>query len=254
MFFTLLLFSFIPSTVAAQNCSAVTCSNSSIIIRFPFQLAGNQSQSCGYPGFYLSCSNSLLRNTVLKLPNSGEFFVRNISYVKQQVNLYDPGNCLPRRLMRLKLSESPFSAAYVLNFMFLSCPKNLSFYSFGVIDCLSNRTNTVLAISDTIWASYMISYYSCAIIATVRVPVSRQMKEGDGFLVDLSDNNLQLFWGTPNCKVCEKTGGTCGFKNYTHQEVGCFNQKTGKDSYPLPPPTNLPAPFLFKPIILKIIW
>ncbi|PKI40492.1 hypothetical protein CRG98_039128 [Punica granatum] len=223
----LFLLFFSPSIIAAQNCSAATCSSSAIRIRFPFHLEGSRSQHCGYPGFSLSCSSSLPRKPVVKLPNSGEFYVRNINYIKQQINLYDPENCLPERLLRLDLSESPYLGAYRLNFTFLSCPRNPGFRSFGVIDCLSNGTNTVLAISDSFWAFNMISYFSCATIATIPVPVPRPMKEEDGYSVDFNNNNLQLSWDRPNCRSCEKNGGTCRFKNHTRQEISCFDQKAG---------------------------
>ncbi|KAK4742693.1 hypothetical protein SAY87_000694 [Trapa incisa] len=235
LLFFFFFFFILTSLIAAQNCPPVTCGSKSFNIRFPFLLQGNQNQDCGYHGFHLSCSSgssSFLSETVLKLPNSGDFFVRDISYAKQRINLSDPRNCLAKRLMRLNLSDSPYSAAYVLNFMFLNCSsRNLGFRpNFGVIDCLSDGKNTVLAISSTFWASYMISSYSCMLIETVPVPVSWPMKEDDGYIVDLNDNKLQLSWGTPDCRDCEEDGGTCGLLNYTRQEIGCFNKKTGDSS------------------------
>lgn len=212
--------------VYARNCSTVFCSNNtSIPIRFPFTLEINRHQDCGYPGFSLKCSS--LGKTVLKLPRSGEFFLRDISYAKQQIWLYDPGYCLPGRLMKLNVSGSPFSAPHHLDFTFLSCPKNQTSES-GVIDCLSNNTDVVLATYNKLWADLMASLY-CKIIGTAQVPTYRRIRLSQGFLVDLN-KDIQLSWHDPDCKACERKRGVCGFKSNSSKIIGCSNMKSGKHS------------------------
>ncbi|KAJ6972497.1 hypothetical protein NC653_032936 [Populus alba x Populus x berolinensis] len=101
----------------AADCSISACSIDDVPVRFPFRLEGNQPRNCGYPGFDLSCNNP--RTTVLKLPHSGDFLVRDIDYCTQQIQLYDSDNCLPKRLLQLNLSGKSSSSRQV-GILFLS--------------------------------------------------------------------------------------------------------------------------------------
>ncbi|KAA8520741.1 hypothetical protein F0562_014987 [Nyssa sinensis] len=195
----------------------------SFAIQFPFRLKGQQPQNCGYPGFDLSCNSHGI--TVLNLPYSGDFFVRSINYHVQEIQLYDPYNCLPVRLLGFNLSGSPFIAAYYQNYTFLSCPSELTRSRFTAIDCLSNSTiTTTLATSSMNLATSMTM---CKIIFTLPIPVSWPLQYEDGFSSDLNDD-LRLTWEIPNCEDCEAQGGTCGFQNNTSQEVICiYDSGTG---------------------------
>ncbi|KAF2291235.1 hypothetical protein GH714_020802 [Hevea brasiliensis] len=128
---------------ASGYCPISSCSRDDISVRFPFRLEGPQPQYCGYPGFNLSCDNQ--SKTVLKLPCSGDFLVRGINYLTQQIQVYDSDNCLPKRLLSFNLSGSPFVAAAYHNYTFLSCPTQIVESRLTTIDCLSNSTTSVLA-------------------------------------------------------------------------------------------------------------
>ncbi|KAI3441733.1 Non-specific lipid-transfer protein [Psidium guajava] len=214
------------SRTAAQNCSVMACSSSSIPVRFPFRLEDRrQPESCGYPGFNLSCDD--LGSTTMRLPHSGEFFVREINFPGQQIRLYDPGDCLPRRLLQLNLSDSPFSATYYENFTFLDCPMNLTSRS-SAIGCLSNRTRTVLASSDESFVNSMATV--CSTMFSRRIPISWPIPYDQGPSVFLNQD-LQLSWLTPDCVDCEMKGGTCGFASNSSQNTGCFSiPATGRTS------------------------
>lgn len=214
-----LLLLLVPDITKAQSCSSVPCSTSSssgVPIRFPFRIEGRQPESCGYPGFNLSCSNS--GRTVLKLPNSDKFFVQDIDYLSQTIKLYDPKDCLPKRLLELNLSGSPFyTAYYYVNYTFLNCPMNLS--SEFAISCLSNSSNTVLAVSD----SFFTKLYplTCDVMFTSSIPISfpgrYYYRPSSAGLYD----DLQLSWDSPKCSLCEANGGLCGYKSNTSLEIGC---------------------------------
>ncbi|XP_059651246.1 putative RING-H2 finger protein ATL21A [Cornus florida] len=222
----LLLFFFFLSPViyATNHCPQTSmCANSSFSIRFPFQLKGQESQNCSYPGFDLSCSSQGV--TVLNLPYSGEFLVRDINYQAQEIQLYDPYNCLPRRLLDINLSGCPFSPSYYQNYTFLSCPSELTRSRFTSIDCLSNSTNTTLATSSL---TLVTSMTKCKIMAALPIPVSRPLQYQDGFSSNLSDD-LQLTWNVPYCQDCEAQGGMCGLENDTSLEITCFySSRTGR--------------------------
>ncbi|KAK3037312.1 hypothetical protein RJ639_032074 [Escallonia herrerae] len=210
--------SFLFSAVyAAQECSTSVCGTSGFPIRFPFRLQGTQPENCGYPGYDLRCNSQGV--IILSLPYSGEFFVRSINYRAQVINLYDPFNCLPSRLLDFNLSGSPFMPSYYQNFTFLSCPSALTRSRFTPIDCLSNSTHTTLATSSmTLVASMTI----CKIIAALPIPVSWPLQNDEGFSSDLN-GDLPLTWDVPDCEDCEANGGMCRFQSSSSQEISCFN-------------------------------
>ncbi|XP_010055018.2 RING-H2 finger protein ATL22 [Eucalyptus grandis] len=213
--FVLFLF---HSRTAAQNCSVLACSSSSssIPIRFPFRLEGSQQPvSCGYPGFTLSCDDH--GRTILRLPHSGEFFVRDINFLTQQILLHDPADCLPTRLLQLNLSDSPFLATYYENYTFLDCPMKLKSSAIG---CLSNSTHTVLASSDESFVQAMATV--CSIMVSRPIPISWPVQYNQG-LSDYLNRDLQLSWSTPDCMDCEMKGGMCNFASKGSQNIGCFN-------------------------------
>ncbi|KAF9669069.1 hypothetical protein SADUNF_Sadunf14G0069400 [Salix dunnii] len=211
---------------AAADCPISACSVGEVPVRFPFRLEGNQPRDCGYPGFDLSCNNS--STTVLKLPHSGGFLVRDIDYLTQQIQLSDSGNCLPKRLLQLNLSDSPFSAVFHQNYTFLSCPTQLVMSRFTIIDCLSNSTISVLATSSTSLVKALSAW--CDVIRTLIIPVSRPAQYNEGLSSKLSED-LLLTWLSPDCHQCETQGGTCGFNGNASQEILCsYNSQRGKSS------------------------
>ncbi|XP_030468279.2 putative RING-H2 finger protein ATL21A [Syzygium oleosum] len=212
--FVLFLF---QSRTAAQNCSVTACGGgSSIPIRFPFCLESSQQpESCGYPGFKLSCDGR--GTTILRLRHSGEFFVREINFPMQQIQLYDPGDCLPKRLLQLNLSDSPFSASYYENYTFLDCPMKLT---YSAIACLSNSTRTVLASSDESFVKTMAAV--CSIMVSRPIPLSWPVQYDQG-PSDYLNQDLLLSWFTPDCIDCEMKGGMCGFASNGSQNIGCFS-------------------------------
>ncbi|VFQ75614.1 unnamed protein product [Cuscuta campestris] len=204
-----------------------------VSIRFPFGLQNQDTfMSCAYdPLFTLRCSsNSSSSKVVLNLPCCGDFFVRGIDYLAQQITLYDPKNCLPKRFLNLdSLSSSPFAPLHYRNYTFLKCPKHASlksaanFSSFSVIHCLSNSTVSVVATSSPN-VTRALSENACETYAAdVRVPVSddwvSSSSSGGG-----GGGEFRLGWSSPDCRSCEAEGGVCAFApyaDYTIQSVGC---------------------------------
>lgn len=214
----LILLLLIPGTYSAYNCQVSACDYYGVPIRFPFQLSPQQPQSCGYPGFNVHCNSQ--RTTVLNLPYSGDFLVKSISYRKQVIKLYDPYKCLPKRLLELNLTGSPFKAAYYQNFILLSCPPEFDTSRFTTITCLSNYTSTIVATSSL---SLVNSLTTCKIYRSSLIPVSRPPQDDDGLSSDLSDD-LELKWSVPNCDRCEENGGLCKIRNTTSGEPACSHE------------------------------
>lgn len=221
---SLILFLFLLSSVTSGRnvCPDTGCSHKGFTIRFPFRLAQQQPQNCGYPGFDLRCNDQ--GRSILKLGHSGDFFVRDINYFTQQILLYDPNKCLPSRLLNLNLSSTPFLATYYQNYTFLGCPTEFIRSKFNTIDCLSNSTISILATSSIGLARAM---NMCTVVSTLPIPVASPIQYNDRFSYDLN-GDLLLTWTIPGCEDCEANGGTCGYVNSTSQEITCFDgQGTG---------------------------
>ncbi|KAJ4824879.1 hypothetical protein Tsubulata_007183 [Turnera subulata] len=183
--------------LAADSCSNTKCSSDAVPVRFPFYLEGNQSQSCGHPGFDLRCNNQGF--TVLEPPYSGNFLVRSINYRTQQIQLYDSEDCLARRLLNFNLSDSPFLAASYFNYTFLSCQSQLLNSRFTYIACLSNTTTSVIATSSM---TMSLVNSLCQIVTIFPVPASWKVNRYEGFTSQLK-KDLKLVWDSPDCIKCE---------------------------------------------------
>ncbi|KAM7463696.1 hypothetical protein LguiA_031817 [Lonicera macranthoides] len=213
---SLLLFSFSLLLVTTTSlCLSSVCSRGELVVRFPFRLKNFQPRTCAYPGFDLSCTRT--NQTVLELPNSGQFIVQGIDYATQEIWINDPSNCLPRRILTLNLSKSPFSSVYNQNFMLFNCSSDYIKYRLNPIECLSGTNHTVFATSSSGVSSFLASV--CDSITTISVPVQWPFFE-QVLSSDLSAD-LRLGWGAPNCRRCESRGGRCGFKNNSSQEIEC---------------------------------
>ncbi|CAN4111450.1 unnamed protein product [Withania somnifera] len=223
--FSFLLF---IAVYARYDCPYSFCGNNHFDIRFPFGIEGQNLQNCSYPGFSLRCSNQ--GSAILSLLGAGDYYVRDIDYQTQEIQLYDPSNCLPKRLTdfnTLSSPSSPFKAVAYRKYTFLTCSTNSVLSQLNVISCLSNSTTSVLATSSVSVANQMTILYSCSIINTSSVPASWAFQYQSDFLTDLN-TDLVLTWNEPNCQECEVTNGACGFKNAITREIQCFvNHGTG---------------------------
>ncbi|XP_049398378.1 putative RING-H2 finger protein ATL21A [Solanum stenotomum] len=209
---------------AGYDCPDSICGNNHFDIRFPFGIEGRQNlQNCSYPGFSLICSDQ--GRSILSLPGAGDYYVRDIDYGTQEIQLHDPSDCLPKRLMNFSTSfssSSPFKAVAYRNYTFLTCSTNSVLSRLNVISCLSNSTTSTLATTSPSVASQMISLYSCSIINSSSVPASWAFQYQSDFLTDLI-TDLVLTWDEPNCQECEVNQGVCGFKNAIIREIQCFD-------------------------------
>ncbi|CAJ1961290.1 unnamed protein product [Sphenostylis stenocarpa] len=216
-------FMFFPVTYASYDCQYYSwCSDNNILIRFPFQIQGQQNPYCGYPGFRLTCSND--SKTVITLPYSGKFFVRNISYLRQEMRVHDPDNCLPKRLLSLNLSGSPFIATSLRNYTVLRCPTRITGSQFIPIECLSNSTSFVSAIPSVNFTDSLPD--SCHVIKNLSF--ARPGPYDENLTHDFS-RDLRLTWYAPDCRYCESQEALCGFETINSDQVGCFSDyQTGK--------------------------
>ncbi|KHN44218.1 hypothetical protein glysoja_024438 [Glycine soja] len=65
-----------------ETCLDSVCDTHEPVIRFPFRIEGEQENSCGHPGFSVSCSQN--GQTLLNLFYCGELRIQRINYAAQQ--------------------------------------------------------------------------------------------------------------------------------------------------------------------------
>lgn len=221
-FMTVLASSSYSSSEAA--CVKSVCAIHEPEIRFPFRIRRRQAETCGYPGFDISCDKDNSQ-TLLNLPYSGQFTVQGIDYASQEIWINDPNSCLANRILSLNLSGSPFNGDFNQDFAFFNCPSsssNLSNYidygRLNPISCLSGPTFSVFA-TASLRVTQSLSQ-RCKLIGTFPVPIDWPSYE-EVLSSELSDH-LRLTWDVPTCGRCEYRGGRCGFKANS-REIACYN-------------------------------
>ncbi|CAJ1972275.1 unnamed protein product [Sphenostylis stenocarpa] len=173
-----------------------------IHILFPFYLKNNKLNNTMYPpGFDLFCNER--GETVLELPAvSIKLFVERIDYKSQQIQIYDPENCLAKVLSQLgNSSVYPFkfkplygdvqkSNASVFLCNSTSCPIVKPSYRFlinpDIISC--TKVKDILSV-EWFYQEDLRGYY-------------------DEFISIME-------WSKPNCSHCEAQGQMCKWKNGT---------------------------------------
>lgn len=235
----LLLTTHFPST---SSCSTSNCGDPTTPdIRFPFGISNpDQSKSCGYPGFHVSCDGngtSSKQVPLINLPNSGNFIIKSIDYTAQEIWVNDPNHCLPKRLLTLNLSTSPFTGVYYQYFTFFNCSTMVKYQNddvIGPISCLSGSSYFLYAMptngSHNNNTLTLLSSPTCSrkpVQVPVQWPVSLKNRTGSftSALSELSDD-VRLTWYLPECRACEVNGQMCGFKNNSNgslEDIICTN-------------------------------
>ncbi|XP_043711921.1 putative RING-H2 finger protein ATL21A [Telopea speciosissima] len=222
-FFLLLLLCHSVTVTGDEICPVFSCSETEPAIGFPFRINDLQPETCGYPGFDLTCTNR--SRTILEISSSGGFWLQNIDYINQEIRVNDPDGCLPRRLLRLDLWDSPFRTALYQNYSMLRCSaeQGMPPVPYNPIGCLSNSTDEIWATASALSVDMMVSSRGCQVMTTVEVPIPWSGYYDNSALSfsDLSAD-LTLKWDEPQCGDCVEKGGRCAFKSSSSLEVECF--------------------------------
>ncbi|KAF6151876.1 hypothetical protein GIB67_010450 [Kingdonia uniflora] len=243
----LLILHYTPLEASQDECSRVSrCKHHAPAVRFPFKLKGHHPDHCGYPGFELYCTTE--KETMVKLPSSGDFIVKSINYKSQFMDIADPDNCIPRRLLQhLNFSESPFHQ-FKINIMDEYGPVvvHLEEFNLTFFNCSPGYRYTTQLIST----SYKLSclgapgyevraIYAGEIIAglgeALRLTSCRKIQTIKHVLMRGSDDHqyeffLRFSWSLPICRSCEELGMRCRLKNWTIPPITeCFNTTNKPD-------------------------
>ncbi|CAN6562264.1 unnamed protein product [Malus baccata var. baccata] len=190
-------------------CKELKCGWHGPAIHFPFRIKDKHPKHCGYPGFLVSCNER--NETVLELPNIPvKFSVTSIDYKHQEIQLYDPDNCLSVKVLEIQnMSFSPFDI-YTNNITLFNCSLVLEGSSAFAVPCLSSPGHHIYAFASSYYVGEL---QSCSkMYNRLSVPFSFYEPEA-----------LWLYWSEPNCTKCEAEGNTCRLKNNStnSNEIEC---------------------------------
>ncbi|XP_021279545.1 rust resistance kinase Lr10-like isoform X2 [Herrania umbratica] len=217
---------------AEKSCPDVACREGGPSVRFPFWLKDRQPESCGYPGFELSCSER--NETLIEFPYSGQFSVPVIDYEMLIIYIGDPQGCMARRLKNLTVTGSPFTNYWLDYYVLLNCSSRIqrSYPETFLIDCLSSSNHLVYAAFSSTYMSLDL-LFSCHFIANVTLSY---MDYYDRYLLEptpnfsyfydpLTPNFAKLSWEFLGCGFdCHEKGGKCRLKGNNSLQVECFNE------------------------------
>ncbi|KAI4302899.1 hypothetical protein MLD38_038594 [Melastoma candidum] len=200
-------------------CSSSSCRAGGLLVRFPFRLVDKQNQSCGYPGFDLSCDDQ--GRTVMNLTESGEFIVDYIDYRKQTINLRDPNGCTPRRLTTFSTLGSAFRVESYRNITLSKCPPyaaTLAMLVYFPVPCLSDNFYSVVIGPVKNGLTMMTG---CWDYMTMAIPFVYS---------DTSDplGIIGLTWDHPACGSCEEIAGRCRRKNKETLQITCNGDRDNR--------------------------
>ncbi|XP_015942122.2 LEAF RUST 10 DISEASE-RESISTANCE LOCUS RECEPTOR-LIKE PROTEIN KINASE-like 2.1 isoform X2 [Arachis duranensis] len=207
-------------------CEPQTCGNQSIT--YPFYIQGKQQPFCGYPGFAISCdSNGFL---ILSLSNT-PYIIHQIFYHNQSLRVSNaafssanstntPDSCISAAHNLTLPPTSTFNLVHQNNhkdiMFFFGCnlssmPLELLDYRIGCSEATNKTDGSVLALyKDDVKTVSLVSK-SCGTGGEV-VDAVVEESEGVGMEEELR-RGFMLNWTASDCKLCNSTGGRCGFNS-----------------------------------------
>ncbi|KAG8478079.1 hypothetical protein CXB51_027883 [Gossypium anomalum] len=232
-----------PKPVFSNNYLSLSCSVRSSCgnisdIGYPFW-GLNRPESCGYPGFKLSCSESELEITI----NSATYRVLAINKASQTLHVsrtdYSENLC-PTHLINstFESETSPFrqngdsqDIRLYYGCQPLTAPQNLtSILGISIpFDCTINNTNIVgyyvtREIAGTVIGNFLRSCSNSVIIPVPNshVPSLEEGRDADD-LEEAAKIGFQLGWSADDtrCNNCVNKGGQCG-RNLVSGEFECY--------------------------------
>ncbi|KAL1295931.1 LEAF RUST 10 DISEASE-RESISTANCE LOCUS RECEPTOR-LIKE PROTEIN KINASE-like 2.1 isoform X1 [Arachis ipaensis] len=202
-------------------CEPQICGNQSI--RYPFYIQGKQQPFCGYPGFAISCADGIHGFPTLNLSNTS-YIIHQIFYHNESLRVSNAAfssntSCISATH---NLTLPPTKTFSFLNrnhnkdiLLFFGCnlssmPRELIDYRIGCSEATNKTGGSVLALyKDDVKTVRSVSK-SCGSGRKV-VDTVVEGSEGRGGMEEELRRGFMLNWTAGDCKLCNSTGGRCGF-------------------------------------------
>ncbi|QHO36065.1 LEAF RUST 10 DISEASE-RESISTANCEUS RECEPTOR-LIKE PROTEIN KINASE-like 1.2 isoform X2 [Arachis hypogaea] len=210
-------------------CEPQTCGNQSI--RYPFYIQGKQQPFCGYPGFAISCAGDIHGFPTLNLSNT-PYIIHQIFYHNESLRVSNAAfssntSCISPTH---NLTLPPTRTFTFLNqnhnkdiLLFFGCnlssmPTELMDYRIGCSGASNKTGGSVLALyKDDVNTVTSVSK-SCGSGGEV---VDAVVEGSEGGMEEELRRGFMLNWTASDCKLCNSTGGRCGF-NSTILTFQCY--------------------------------
>ncbi|XP_057733133.1 LEAF RUST 10 DISEASE-RESISTANCE LOCUS RECEPTOR-LIKE PROTEIN KINASE-like 1.2 isoform X7 [Arachis stenosperma] len=204
-------------------CEPQICGNQSI--RYPFYIQGKQQPFCGYPGFAISCAD-IHGFPTLNLSNTS-YIIHQIFYHNESLRVSNAAfssntSCISATH---NLTLPPTMTFSFLNrnhnkdiLLFFGCnlssmPTELMDYRIGCSEASNKTGGSVLALyKDDVKTVTSVSE-SCGSGGEVVDAVVEGREGGGGGIEEELRRGFMLNWTASDCKLCNSTGGRCGFNS-----------------------------------------
>ncbi|XP_057736460.1 LEAF RUST 10 DISEASE-RESISTANCE LOCUS RECEPTOR-LIKE PROTEIN KINASE-like 2.1 [Arachis stenosperma] len=202
-------------------CEPQICGNQSI--RYPFYIQGKQQPFCGYPGFAISCADGIHGFPTLNLSNTS-YIIHQIFYHNESLRVSNAAfssntSCISPTH---NLTLPPTMTFSFLNrnhnkdiLLFFGCnlssmPTELMDYRIGCSGASNKTGGSVLALyKDAVKTVTSVSE-SCGSGGEV---VDAVVEGSEGGMEEELRRGFMLNWTASDCKLCNSTGGRCGFNS-----------------------------------------
>jgi len=198
------------------DCEAKACGNQSI--SYPFYIKGLQESYCGYPGFGITCNNTI-GFPILNLSNT-EYIIEEIFYQNHSLRVSNgvfsrpdtnKGCLSPTQNLTFPINIFYLAPNQSEVKLFFGCdstklPRELQRNTIGCSE--ENKMSSVVALYGDDKNISLVSK-NCreeVVIATVESVVKGGIEES-------LRNGFRLNWIASDCNDCNSTGGRCGFDN-----------------------------------------
>ncbi|XP_048446146.1 LEAF RUST 10 DISEASE-RESISTANCE LOCUS RECEPTOR-LIKE PROTEIN KINASE-like 2.1 [Pyrus x bretschneideri] len=197
-----------------QNCSVpTTCGRQKI--SYPFYIQGRQQDFCGYPGFQLSCQGGADDDEEEAYPLLRLFAVSNA----RLLHYLDNSTCTNLSLIHnLTLPSDQFTLAPNQDQFFLLYNCSPSFVdSFPKYKIGCNNTS-VLALPRQIHPKFggLVEVEKCGLSEVAVVHGGGYGNDEAAGMKEVLGRGFEMKWLAPDCSLCQRSGGLCGFNDTTY--------------------------------------
>ncbi|KAK9911927.1 hypothetical protein M0R45_035807 [Rubus argutus] len=209
MFSSFCLLSIMTFFKVIEACSESKCWDNGLAIYLPFR----RGHHCGQE--YSECNEATDDEQGMVLV---KYFVKHINFIRQEIFVYNPYNCLllnPLDTPNMKMPPSPFTSIGFggVNITLFCCPAETvkDDYNAKLVPCLGDTDYRTYAVESDTDIEYVPALESCT-----------KMYDVLSLAYSFWEDPLFFHWSTPNCSECEAAGHKCRLKNNrTQSKIQC---------------------------------
>ncbi|KAK9911913.1 hypothetical protein M0R45_035793 [Rubus argutus] len=202
-----------------EACSESQCGDNGLALHLPF----HRGHQCGQQySEWNKATDDEQRMVLVK------YFVKRIDYIKQEIQLRNPYNCLlinPLHIPYMNMPHSPFTAveSVFFNITLFRCPAETVIDHYAIlVPCLGNTDYRIYALNSEARIGSVPAVENCTkmydVLSLPSINLTTNYLSGSPFSYD----TVLFKWSTPNCSDCEAKGQKCRLQNNsTQSKIEC---------------------------------